>query len=80
MHKKNLIQIVDQGLKWIINNEFKNQVQEIRYDDINYLKEMKAAISQGHIVVLVNVKDKLDPELGKFNDLLESSIFLMFNR
>ena len=55
-------------------------MQEIRYDDINYLKEMKAAISQGHIVVLVNVKDKLDPELGKFNDLLESSIFLMFNR
>lgn len=45
-------------------------MQEIRYDDINYLKEMKAAISQGHIVVLVNVKDKLDPELGKFNDLL----------
>jgi hypothetical protein len=82
MHKTNLIFIVDQGLKWIINNEFKNQVQEIRYDDINYLKEMKAAISQGHIVVLVNVKDKLDPELGKFNDLkLESSIFLtIFNQ
>jgi hypothetical protein len=31
---------------------------------------VKAAISFGHIVVLENVKDKLDPELGKLMTLI----------
>lgn len=39
-------------------------MKQIRYDDANYVRELKTAISEGHIVVLVNVKDKLDPELG----------------
>lgn len=44
--------------------EVRNTVTEIRYDDINYLTDLKKSISEGHVVVLVNVKEKLDPELG----------------
>lgn len=54
----------DQGLKWIVEMESKNTVQEIRYDDSNYLKNMKKSISEGNVVVLVNIREKLDPELG----------------
>lgn len=54
----------DQGLKWIVEMENKNTVQEIRYDDANYLKDLKKSITEGNIVVLVNIREKLDPELG----------------
>ena len=54
----------DQGLKWIVETESKHQVQQIRYDDAYYLKHLKHSISNGHVVVLVKVKDKLNPELG----------------
>lgn len=62
----------DQGLKWIVDIECKNQVQQIRYDDPSYLKSLKCAISLGHVAVLVNVRDKLDPEL---DNLLEKRTF-----
>lgn len=44
--------------------ESKNIVQEIRYDDSNYLKDLKKSITEGKVVVLINIREKLDPELG----------------
>ena len=49
--------------------ESKNTVNEIRYDDVNYLKELKKSITEGHVAVLVNVVDKLDPEIGNYSFL-----------
>lgn len=55
----------DQGLKWILDIESRNNVQVVRYDEPHYLSVLIQCVSQGRSAVLVNVKDKLDPELGK---------------
>jgi len=56
----------EQGLKWILEIESKNQIQLIRYDESDYLTALAQSITCGRTVVMVNVKDKLNPELGKY--------------
>jgi hypothetical protein len=58
----------EQGLKWILEIESKNQVQLIRYDD-DYLSTLAHSITCGRTVVMVNIKDKLNPELGMYYGL-----------
>ena len=55
---------IEQGLKWILEIESKNQVQLIRYDEPTYLKTLAQCVTQGRTVVMVNIKESLDPELG----------------
>ena len=45
--------------------ESKNQVQLIRYDENNYLAALTQSITFGRTVIMVNIKDKLNPELGE---------------
>lgn len=73
--------LLDQGLKWILDIESRNNVHVIRYDDPHYLSMLIHCISQGRTAVLVNVKDKLDSELGNrlilmSNAALNSTVLL----
>lgn len=57
--------------------ESKNTVQEIRYDDSNYLKDLKKSITEGKVVVLINIREKLDPELGNSKHRITKTCYLL---
>ena len=56
--------VIEQGLKWILEIESRNQIQLIRYDEPTYLKTLIECVTKGRTVVMINIKDTIDPELG----------------